>query len=66
MPLASRSSRSDRDSAFLLLRHPIHGGGSFVHLTDFVRTAGVVQDAFGRSRFTGINVRHNADVAQFF
>jgi hypothetical protein len=36
-----------------------------MHFTDFVRTAGVVQNPFGRSCFTGIDVRHDADIAHF-
>ena len=34
-----------------------------MHLADFVRLAGVVQNALGRSRLTGIDVGHDADIA---
>jgi len=34
-----------------------------VDLTDLVRDAGVEQDALGRGRLTGVDVRHDADVA---
>src|SRR6266513_856085 len=54
---------SDGDAALLLLLHPVHGGGAVVHLTQLVRPAGVVQDPLGRSRFPGIDVGHDADVA---
>ena len=62
---ASRSSGRggrDRDAALLLLLHPVHRRGAFVHLADFVRLAGVVEDALGRSRLTGIDVGHDADI----
>src|SRR3989441_2093196 len=53
----------DGDAALLLLLHPVHGGGAVVHLAQLVRPAGVVQDPLGRSRFPGIDVDHDADVA---
>src|SRR5205823_5651442 len=53
----------DGDAALLLLLHPVHGGGAVVHLTQLVRPAGVVQDPLGRSRLPGIDVGHDADVA---
>ena len=66
MPLrvqkAGRRGRRDRDAALLLLLHPVHRGGAFMHLADLVRLAGVVQDALGRSRLTGIDVGHDADI----
>jgi hypothetical protein len=33
-----------------------------VHLTDTVRDARIEEDALGRRRLTGVNVRHNPDV----
>ena len=34
-----------------------------MHLTDLVADTGVVEDALGRRRLAGIDVRHDADVA---
>ena len=48
--------------ALLLLLHPVHRGRALVDLTDLVGAAGVVEDALGRRRLTGVNVRHNSDV----
>src|SRR5881296_3577093 len=62
-PEGGGGGRSDGDAALLLLLHPVHGGGAVVHLAQLVRPAGVVQDALGRSRFPGIDVGHDADVA---
>ena len=62
-PEAGSGSRGNGDTALLLLLHPVHGGGAFMHFTDFVRDTRVEQDALGRRRLAGINVRHDADVA---
>ncbi|APA94092.1 hypothetical protein NS506_00001 [Nocardia seriolae] len=62
-PETGRRGRRDGDAAFLLLRHPVHGGGAVVHLTDLVGDTGVEEDAFGSRRLTGIDVGHDADVA---
>src|SRR5262249_9097546 len=64
LPETGRRGRSDGDAALLFLRHPVHGRGPFVHLADFVRDARVVKDAFGSRRLTGVNVRHDPDVAE--
>jgi hypothetical protein len=52
----------NRDAALLFLLHPIHGGSAFMHLADAMGDAGIKQDAFGRSGFAGIDVRHDADI----
>jgi hypothetical protein len=33
-----------------------------MHLADFVRLAGIVENTLGRGRLTGIDVRHDADI----
>ena len=63
-PEGSRCGRRDRDTAFLLLFHPVHGCATFVHLTDLVGFTGVEQDALGGSGLTGIDVRHDTDIAR--
>src|SRR4051794_2404815 len=62
-PLAGRRGGRDRDAALLLLLHPVHRGGALVDLTDLVGATGVVEDALGRRRLTGVDVRHDPDVA---
>ena len=62
-PRTGRRGRRDRDPALLLLLHPVHHRGAFVHLTDLVGDARVEQDALGRRRLAGIDVGHDADVA---
>ena len=63
VPEARHGSGGDRDATLLLLLHPVGGRGAVVRLTDLVVGARVVQDALGRRRLAGIDVRHDADVA---
>src|SRR5690349_9653722 len=63
LPLALRGGGGDGDAPLLLLLHPVHDGGALVDLTDLVRDAGVEEDALGRRRLTGVDVRHDADIA---
>ena len=62
VPEAGRRRRGDRDAAFLFLLHPVHRRGAFVHFADLVGFAGVIENALGRRRLTGINVSHDADI----
>jgi hypothetical protein len=63
VPEAGRCSRCDRDATLLLLLHPIHGGGAIMNFADFIRLAGVEKDALGGRSFTGVDMRHDTDVA---
>ena len=65
-PETGGRGRRDRDAALLLLLHPVHHRGAFVHLADLVGDAGVEQDAFGRRGLAGIDVGHDADVPRAF
>ncbi len=65
-PEAGGRRRRDRDAALLLLHHPVHGRGAFVHLADLVVDAGVEEHALGGGGFAGIDVRHDADIAHPF
>jgi hypothetical protein len=61
-PETGRGGRRNRDAALLLLLHPIHGGGAFMHFADAVRDARIKEDALSRSGLAGIDVGHDADV----
>src|SRR4051794_37156119 len=63
VPLARRRRGRDGDAALLLLLHPVHRRGALVDLTDLVGATGVVEDALRRRRLTGVDVRHDPDVA---
>ncbi len=62
IPESRRCGRSDGDAALLLLLHPIHRRRAFMHFADFMALAGIIEDTFRRRRFTGVNMRHNAEV----
>jgi hypothetical protein len=52
------------DPALLLLLHPVHDGSALVDLAHLVGAARVVEDPLGRGRLAGIDVGHDADVAE--
>jgi hypothetical protein len=63
-PEAVRRRAGDGDAALLLLHHPVHRGSALVNFTELVANPRVKQDALGTRRLTGIDVRHDADVAR--
>ena len=65
-PLARGGGRRDRDTALLLLLHPVHRGGALVDLAHLVGLSGVIQDALGRRRLARIDVGHDPDVSGLF
>ena len=66
LPLAGGGSGGNGDTALLLLLHPVHGGRTFMRLTQTVRTSRVEQDALGRGGFTGVDMGHDADIPHLF
>ncbi len=64
LPKAGRRGRRDRDAALLFLLHPIHRRRALVYLADLVRDTRVEQHTLGGRGLPGINVRHDADVAE--
>ncbi len=62
LPLRGSRGGGDRDAALLLLLHPVHHRRALVDLADLVRAPGVVQNALGRRRLTGVDVRHDPDI----
>ena len=64
LPMTGRGRGGYGDPPLLFLLHPIHRGGTLVHLADPVEPSRIVKHPFGRRRFTGVDVRHDADIAQ--
>ena len=62
-PQSRRGSRRNRDTALLLLDHPVHRCAALVHLAQLVGAARVEQDALGDGGLARIDVGHDADVA---
>ncbi len=65
LPTGRGRGGRDRDAALALLLHPVHRGGAFIDRADLVRHARIKQDAFRRSRLSGVDVRHDADITCF-
>ena len=62
-PEAGGGGGLDGDATFLLLRHEVHGGGAVVGLADLVVLTGVEQNTLGSGGLAGIDVSHDADIA---
>ncbi len=56
----------DRDAALLLLLHPVHRRGAVVDFADLMGLAGIVKDALGRRRLSGVDVSHDAEISVVF
>src|SRR5690606_32157263 len=56
----------DRDAALLLLLHPVHGRGAVMDFADLVRLACVEEHAFGGRGLTGVDMRHDTEIAVVF
>jgi hypothetical protein len=66
LPETGGSSGRNSDTAFLLLLHPVHDGSAVMNFTYLVRNTGVKKDALCRRGLTGIDMRHDADIAVTF
>ena len=64
LPGAGRGGGGDRDPPLLLLLHPVHDGSALVDLAHLVGAAREVEDPLRGRRLTGVDVRHDADVAE--
>jgi hypothetical protein len=62
VPERGGRSGGDRDATLLLLLHPVHRRGTFVHFADLVALAGVIKDALGGRGLAGIDMRHNTEI----
>ena len=62
MPKTCRSSRSNSNTSFFFLLHPIHISFSIVSFTDLVLLPCVIQNSLSCCGFTSINMRHDTDI----
>jgi hypothetical protein len=62
-PETGGGGRRNRDTAFLLLGHPVHSGRAVMDLSDFMVHTSVIQNALGDRSLTGVNVCHNSDIS---
>ena len=63
LPEASGSSGCDRDTALLLLSHPVHRSGAVMSFSHLVVNTGVEKNTLGSRCFTGIDMSHNTDIS---
>ena len=66
IPIGRSSSRSDSNTTFLLLLHPVHCCSTVMNLTNFVSQSGIEQNTLRGCSLTGINVSHDTDVSVIF
>ena len=64
VPSARNGSGSDCDSTLTLLLHPVSHRGAFMDLPHLVDRTGIEQNALGRGRLAGVNVRGDTDVTR--
>jgi len=55
-------SRGDRNSPFLFLLHPVHGGCPIIYLSHAVGLLGIEKDSLGDSRLSSIDVGHKPNI----
>jgi hypothetical protein len=65
VPERGGRGRRDGDAALLLLLHPVHRRGAFMHLADLMALAGVVEDPLRGRGLAGIDMSHDAEIAVF-
>ena len=64
-PETGNSGSSNRNTALTLLFHPVSGGLTFVHFTNFVLGTRVEEHTFRRGGLTGVHVGDDTEVAHF-
>ena len=62
-PVAGGNSRCNRDTPFLLVRHPVHNGFTVMDFPNLMGSPGIIQDSLGDGGFTRIDVCDDTDVA---
>src|SRR5712664_2878000 len=63
VPGSGRRCARNGNAALALLLHPVHGGRAFIHRTDLVGHTRIEQDALRRRGLSGVDMRHDPDVA---
>ena len=64
-PGAGGGGGGDSDAALLLFEEVVHNGGAVVDFADLMGLAGEVEDTLGDGSLAGVDVGHDADVADF-
>src|SRR5690606_18639384 len=62
-PLTMRSGRSNCNTSFLLLFHPVHSSRTIMDLPNLVTYTRIEKDTLCSSGFPGINMRSNTNIS---
>jgi hypothetical protein len=65
LPRSGGRGGRNGDAALALLLHQVHRGRAFVDRPDLISHTRIEQDALGRRGFSGVDVRHDANIACF-
>ena len=65
-PVSSCGCRTDCNSSFLFLRHPVHCSLTVINFTDFMNFSCIIKNSFCCCSFSGINMCHNSNISHFF
>ena len=63
LPKTRSRSRGDGNASLLFLFHPVHGGFTIIHLADFIRNPGIVENPFCGGGLACVNMGNDPDVA---
>ena len=63
-PTSCSSSRSNGNTTFLFLRHPVHCSSTIMYFSNFVSQTRIKQDTFRGCCFSGINVSHDTNITR--
>ena len=64
LPKTGSCGGGNGNTTLLLLGHPVHLSGTVVSFTDFMSFAGIEQNSFSQSSFTGIDMGHDTDITR--
>ncbi|MBA7703344.1 hypothetical protein ES703_112129 [subsurface metagenome] len=62
LPITGSSRRHNSNTALLFLLHPIHHCCSFIHSTNLIGTASIIQHPLGDGGLTSINMSDNSHI----
>jgi hypothetical protein len=64
-PLAVSGGAGNSYAPFLLLFHPVHGGGAVVHFANFMGTAGIEEYAFRKGGLARVDMGYYPEISGF-
>ena len=65
-PVSCCGSRTDCNSALLLLSHPVHCSLAVINFANLMNFTCIIENTFCCCGFSSINMRHDSDVSHFF